>query len=323
MLGASRIQALAVAAELRIPDLLAERPRSSAEIASLTSVNQGALHRLLRFLAADNWVSILADGNFGMTAQLEPLTSDSPTGLRGYVLSTASRGWAIWSRLGDSVKTGKPAFDEIFGRSYFEEQRANAESLAQFDAALAPGAAESGEALARIVEPAECVVDLGCGSGALLLEILRAWPAARGVAFDGPEALSLARERFAREGLGQRVAMMSGDFFVEAPYGGDLYVLSLVLHDWDDEKCKLILRNCVAAMQPGARLAIIERVVDEDPRVEPQAAYADLGMLVMTGGRERTLAEFMELVESSGLQYDGVERLGTNRDCWAIMASRR
>ncbi|MEO8541604.1 MAG: methyltransferase [bacterium] len=322
MLGASRIQALYVFVRLGIPDLLVAGPGSSTLLASTTGVHPGALHRLLRFLAAEGFVALTEDGRFVLTAQGQPLTTRSKSGEAESVLSTATRGWEIWQQLTHSVETGQPAFDLVMGQSYFAEQRANADSLARFDAALAPGARETGKALARTLPPAACIADLGCGSGALLVELLSAWPDARGIAFDAGPVLEQARPRFAVPKLRGRIECQAGDFFESVPVGAGLYVLSLVLHDWDDELCLRLMRNCQAAMAPGARLAIVEQPVPDDPRLAPSSAHADLGMLVMTGGRERTLAEYRGLIEHSGLRFDGAKALKTRRQAMVIEASR-
>ena len=322
MLGLGRIQALYVAVKLGIPDLLADAPCSSTLLASTTGVHPGALHRLLRFLAAEGYVAFTEDGRFALTAQGEPLTTRSKSGMAEYVLGTATRGWEVWSHLVHSVETGQPAFDRVFGRGYFTEQRDNPESLERFDAALAPSAAETGKALSAVLQPSRCIVDLGCGSGEVLYALLRTWPAARGLAFDAPAVLELARLRAERAKVHERVEFVPGDFLARVPPGGDLYILSLVLHDWDNAECLRLLRNCHAAMAPGARLGIIEQLMPEDPRESPRVAYADLGMLAMTGGRERTLAEYRSLLERAGLRFDGVRALKTRREVALIEASR-
>ena len=322
MLNASRIQALHVAVRLCIPDLLINGPRSSTLLASTTGVHPGALHRLLRFLVADGYFAMTEDGRFALTPNSEALLSTAENGLRGYVLSTATRGWEVWGNLLHSIETGQPAFDRIFGEPYFAEQQRNRETLERFDAALAGGAGETGQALAGAMEPARCVADLGCGSGALLAAVLKAWPGALGIAFDAAEPLELAAKRLAGEKLSERVTLTPGNFLEAAPPGADLYVLSLILHDWDDAACLRILRCCQAAMAPGARLVIADAVLPEDPRTLPQASYADLAMLVMTGGRERTLAEFRSLLEQAGLRFERAVPLGGGRKHTAIEASR-
>lgn len=322
LLGASRIQALYVAVRLGLPDLLVDGPGSSTLLASSAGVHPGALHRLLRFLVAEGFFALTDDGRFALTPQAEPLTTRSGSGMREYVIGTATRGWDVWGSLLHSVETGQPAFERVFGQSYFAEQHANAESLSRFDSALAPAAAETGKALSRLLAPADCVADLGCGSGALLVELLLAWPTSRGVAFDSEVVLALARARFSRPKLAGRIQCVAGDFFELVPAGASLYVLSLVLHDWEDDKSLRVLRNCQSAMAPGARLAIVEQVLPDNPRDSPSAAYADLGMLVNTGGRERTLAEYRSMVERAGLRFDGARPLRPGRPLMVIEASR-
>ena len=322
LLGASRIQALYVAVRLGIPDLVADGPRSSTVLASTTGVHPDALHRLLRFLAVEGYFSLTDDGRFGPNANSEALRLSDEHGLRAAVLSTATRAWEVWGHLLHSVETGRPAFDLVFGASYFAEQAANPDALRAFTAALSPGATECGQALARQLAPAACVADLGCGSAALLVELLRAWPASRGMAVDSSQVLEAARNRLRDEELSARIAWLERDFFAGVPAGASLYLLSLVLHDWDDSRCALLLRNCHAAMAPGARLVIVDRVVPDDPRANPQAIHADLGMLVMTGGRERTMAEFQALLSHAGLRFERAFALATGRDVTAIEATR-
>jgi SAM-dependent methyltransferase len=285
-------------------------------------VHPGALHRLLRFLAADGFLELAEDGRFSLAAAAEPLLATSRAGLREALLSTATRGWEVWRQLGHSVETGRPAFETVFGRDYFAEQRANPEALARFDVALAAGAAELGRELARTLRPAQLVCDLGCGSAALLMELLQAWPNARGIAFDAPGPLALAEQRLSAAGMASRYEACAGDFFAAVPAGADLYILAQVLHDWDDPEALRILRNCQAAMRPGSRLVILEQPLPDNPRSAPRAAHADLAMLVMTGGRERTLQEYRQLLERAGLRFDGATPVATSRQATAIEASR-
>jgi len=322
MVSASRIQALYVAVRLGLPDLLTEGPRSSTLLASSTGVHPDALHRLMRFLVAEGYFRMDDDGRFALAPAAEPLTTRANNGMREYVLSTATRAWQVWGNLLHSIETGRPAFDLLHGESYFAEQQRNPESLARFDAVLAEGAAKTGAALAKVLPPEACVVDVGCGSGALLVELLQRWPAARGIAFDAAPVLRLAAARFVAAKVHERVECLPGDFFANVPAGGSLYALSLVLHDWDDDRALAILANCQAAMAPGSRLVIVERPVPDNPREAPSAAHADLAMLVMTGGRERTLAEYRRLLERAGLRFDGATPLPGSSGISAIMASR-
>ena len=311
LLAPSRLQAVYVAMKLGIPDMVKDGPRSSTLLASAAGVHPGALHRLMRFLASDGVFECTADGRFAATPLSMALVSDAPDGYRGALMSAATRGWSVWGDLLYSVETGRPAFDRLHGMSYFEEQARNPEALETFDAALAKGAADAGRALAKHIPAGSRVVDVGCGSGALLAEVLRLVPGSIGVAFDRADVLERAKRRL--DEFGERVAYVEGDFFKSVPEGGNYYALSLIIHDWDDAAALTILGNCQAAMAPGARLAVLECLLPDDILSQPLAAQADIGMLVMTGGRERTLAEYRTLLERAGLRFDGATPLKTLR----------
>jgi ubiquinone/menaquinone biosynthesis C-methylase UbiE len=155
-------------------------------------------------------------------------------------------------------------------------------------------------------------MDVGGGYGELLAQILAAYPTAQGVLFDMPHAISRARDHLAGRGLAERCEFLSGDFFASVPGGADLYVLKTVIHDWPDDRARDILRTCLRAMAPGARLLVIERLMPE--RLEPSAenrglARVDLHMLVALGAQERTLAQMLELLNSAGFRQ--VRRIGT------------
>ncbi len=319
LLAPSRVQALYVAVKLGIPEMVKDGPRSSTLLASTAGVHPGALHRLLRFLVSDGVFELTEDGRFGATPLSMALVAGAGSS-RDVLISTATRGWHVWGNLLYSVETGRPAFDRVHGMSYFEEQARNPVALEVFDAALAEGAADAGKALAKHVPAGAKVVDVGCGSGALLAEVLRCVRDSRGVAFDRSDVLERARTRL--EAFQDRVAFIEGDFFQSIPASGDLYVLSLVLHDWDDDAAAAILRACQASMAPGARLAVLECLMVDDVLSQPVAAQADIGMLVMTGGRERTLPEYRGLMERAGLRFDGATPLKTSRKLTLMLGTK-
>ena len=145
------------------------------------------------------------------------------------------------------------------------------------------------------------LVDVGGGSGVLLSAILRATPALRGVLMDRPAAIAAARERLATEGLSERAECVAGDFFATVPPGADGYLLSRVIHDWDDRDAVRILRRCRAAMPGTARLLLVESVLPERARDAPEAIRMDLHMMVLLGARERTEEEYRRLLAAAGL----------------------
>jgi SAM-dependent methyltransferase len=147
------------------------------------------------------------------------------------------------------------------------------------------------------------IVDVGGGYGELLAAVLKAYPKAQGVVFDLPHAIDGSQERAADAWLAERCEFVAGDFFESVPPGGDAYVLKSVLHNWTDERSAVILRNCRRAMARGAKILLVERLapVRMEASQEAQAlARADLNMLVGPGGRERTEAEFADLLGAAG-----------------------
>lgn len=316
LIAPARVQAVYVAVRLRIPDLLSHGPLSSTVLASTTGVHPGALHRLLRFLAAQGFFDPTEDGRFALAPLAEPLLRSAANEVREALLSTATREWELWAHLLESVETGRSACELVFGDGVLTGTRAKLQT------AFGPDAAAIGRALAALIEPAPCIAGLGCGDGALVIELLRAWPATRAIGVDAAPALEGTCIRREQAGLESRFELCAGDLQESAPAGASLYVLSLILRDRDDGQCMALLRNCQAAMAPGARMVIIEQPLPDDPRTAPRSAFADLEMLVMTGGRERTEAEYRNLLERAGLRVDAVRPLPAGDRAVAIEASR-
>ena len=213
-----------------------------------------------------------------------------------------------------TVRTGETAFDRVYGAPVFEYYAANPETEASAAARMLartlPAAREF--AASDVVRGARVVVDLGGGTGTLVAEVLRHHSAISGVLLERPGMLELAKQYLAEQGVADRCELVEGDFFSSVPAGGDVYVLKSVLHDWDDDRCVAILRNCRAAMDEAARLVIIELVLPE--RMTPSAqmlsaALLDLIMLAYAGGRERTEAEFTQLLEQASLRLAGTTAL--------------
>ena len=160
-------------------------------------------------------------------------------------------------------------------------------------------------AASDVLRGARTLVDVGGGTGTLVAEVLRHRPEIAGVLLERPGVLKLAQEYLSEQGVADRCELVEGDFFSSVPAGGDVYVLKSVLHDWDDDRCVDILRTCRAAMDEAARVVIVELILQE--RMTPSApmlsdALLDLIMLAYAGGRERTEAEFAQLLEQAGLR---------------------
>jgi len=149
------------------------------------------------------------------------------------------------------------------------------------------------------------IMDVGGGNGSLVLAVLGRYPELQGRIADLPYIEAQARGGIEAAGAAGRCAFSPCDFFREIPKGADLVVMKSVLHDWTDEECVRILKNCRAAIEPGGRLLIIEAPVPED--LGPEIILMmDLNMLVMTGGRERTVKEYEALFQAAGFRLSRV-----------------
>ncbi|WP_171064457.1 methyltransferase [Actinomadura soli] len=305
-------QMLHAAAELGLADALAGGPRTSAELAGETGAHAPSLHRLLRGLTGLGVVEQKERDLFALTAEGQRLRADAPDSIRSLIrLFCGPDVWRSWGGLTETLRTGEYAWERATGMTPFEffESPSNAELSATFNAAMsehtravAPGVIE-----AHDFGRHGTVADLGGGDGTLLAAILRAHPGLRGLLFDLPAGLTGASGALAD--VADRVEIVEGDFFTEVPGGADAHVLKSVIHDWDDAKAAAILRNCRAAMRPDARILLLEQVMPEIATPETQGVVRnDLNMLVCTGGRERTEAEFRELLEAAG--FAGVSLTG-------------
>jgi hypothetical protein len=298
--GAWLAQAIAVVAKLGVADLLSTGPRTPAELAAATGSEATAMYRVLRALAG---AGIFAedDGRFGLTPLAGPLRSDAADSIRAYAVMAGER-W-VWQSVGGlehSLRTGAPAFEQIFGASLFDYYAAHPDAARVGAEGLKSVGRGQDAAVVAAYDFAEAgtVVDVGGGQGGLLSAILAANPRARGVLFDLPHVAAMAQQHLESAGLASRSRAEAGDFFEKVPPGGDLYLLRKVIHDWDDESARRILRTCHAALADSARLLMVEMVLPAD-NAPAYAKLLDLLMLVYSGGRERTEQEYRDLLESA------------------------
>ena len=296
--GILAAQAIYVAAKLRIPDLLASGPKTTAELASDSSAHAPALERLLRALSSLAIFAPTADGRFRNTPLSEILRSDHPQSQRDGALFLPAR--FLWLPLGElyeSVRTGDPVFQRIFGQPFFEYLAEHPTDATVFNNAMTQGIAWTTPALLAAYDFSrfERLVDVGGGEGALLRDILAANPRLHGVLFDLPQVIASASEILAGDVAG-RCQIEGGNFFDSVPEGADAYLLKGVIHDWSDEDAARILRNTHRAIRPDGTLLLIEGIVDSATR---PVGLMELLMLVI-GGRERSEAEFRSLLHSAG-----------------------
>jgi hypothetical protein len=292
---------ICVAAELGIADLLADGPKHYAEIAKATRTDAHTLFRLLRALASAGVFAYVDGDLFALTPLAECLQSGVAGSLQPWAV-LSSRLYATWAHLDHSIATGDTAFDHVHGMSVWEYRANNPEEGRVFHDAMAANTTLVARSVADAYNFSQfgTLVDVGGGTGALIQAILAANPKLHGILFDVPAAVREAAASFARAGLTDRCQLLEGSFFESVPASGDAYILSRILHDWQDEQAIEILKTTRGAMT-GGTLLIVERVLDaQNPSID--ATYADIHMLVMTGGRERTVAEFQTLLAASNFE---------------------
>ncbi|MCC5794301.1 MAG: hypothetical protein JJT85_06130 [Chromatiales bacterium] len=315
LVGGYRVtQMVYVAAELQIADRVArEGPASAASLALACGVQPQALARLLRALAAVGVLEEQPDGRYRLTPAGELLRSDRPDSLRPWVMHYGQPWWwQAWGGMLQAVRSGVTAFEQVNGQPFFDYLRAHPDAMALFNAHMTAMSAPVAAAVAQVLEPgdARIVIDVAGGHGIVLREILRRHPALHGVLFDLPEVIAGVPPVAGGDPLAGRITCAAGNFFEAVPAGGDLYLLKDIVHDWDDARALEILANCRAAMQPNARLLLIECVIRPDDD-SPAARLLDISMLVLTGGRERTVEEYARLLGQAGLRLSGVSGTGT------------
>ena len=308
MLTASWIsQATYAAAKLGLVDLMARSAQSPGQLAEATGADANVLYRLLRALASVGLFAEDETGRFAPTPLGDCLRSDRPDSVQPLAIMMGEELYQAWGGFLHSVQTGRPAFDHVFEMSFFEYLQKTPHAGALFDACMATIHGAESEAVVAAYDFAPCrtVVDVGGGAGSLLTAILQAHPDLEGVLFDLPEVIQRAQKDMEEAGLRQRCKLVPGSFFASLPSGGDTYLLRHIIHDWDDEEAGRILENCRKVMPDAARLLIVESVIP--PGNEPFVGkILDLNMLVLSGGQERTLAQFEDLLQKAGFKLSKV-----------------
>lgn len=305
ILGKWISQPIYVAAQLGIADMLDEGPMPVEEIARQSKTHTDTLYRVLRALAG---VGIFEETQHRVF-QLTPMGACLKTGAMRPAALMVHSDWndRAWSHLLHSVRTGEAAFARAHGKPIADWLESNPAAGRVLSEANAMKAAHAHRAIVEAYDFAgiDMLIDVGGGYGALMAEILDAFPSMKGIVADLPSVVHGADKLLRDRGLESRCQTAACDFFREVPKGGDAYLLSHILHDWPDDRCRTILKNCRSAMTPGTKLLVVEMLVP--PGNEPSMAkLLDLEMLVITGGRERTLEEYRRLLEVSGFQVSNV-----------------
>ena len=295
-------QSLHVAARLGLADRLASGPMSADHLAAATGANADAIYRVMRALASLGVFAETTEHRFTLTPLAELLRQDHPYSMRGQVLFFGSHAYRAWGELLHTVMTGETAFDHVFGAHHFAYLAQHPDASAEFNASMTANSRRAASAVVAVYDfsSAHTVVDIGGGHGTLLAAVLRANPGLRGMLFDEEHVVAGATSLLEAAGVADRCERASGDFFQTAPANADLYMMRHILHDWDDERCIVILSACAQAMAPGGKVLAIESVIAPGNDPSP-AKFLDLQMLVMNGGRERTAEEYRRLYTAAGL----------------------
>ena len=296
-------QIIYVAAKLGIADLLKDGPQHIQALAQATGTHAPSLHRLMRALTGLGVFVEDEDGAYEATALGRCLVSGNPGALRARAILSGEGWYTAWGGLLHSVRTGEIAFNHILGMPYFDYLASNPETAVTFNEAMASSTEGVARAVAEVYDfsRASTIVDVGGGTGAFLAGILKVNPHAGGILFDRPNVVGGAHELLTSAGVADRCEVVAGDFFEMVPSGGDVYILSFIIHDWDDDRSVTILKKCRRAMADDARLLLIEQVVPPGNQASLSKLY-DLHMLVLHGGRERREDEFQALLSASDLQ---------------------
>ncbi|MGC5342080.1 methyltransferase [Streptomyces sp. DT171] len=312
-------QACYALTKLGVPDLLAEGPRPADELAAATGADVRAFRRLVRVLTAVGLLSEPGPGLVALTPTGRLLCGDTVRSSRPAALLFGEEVHRSFGGIMDSLRTGLPAFDALYGLPFYDYLADRPEVAAEFTAAM--GTAPVPPALDKVdLSGAATLVDVGGGEGNLLAKLLPRHPEMRGVLAELPEAVGPARERLAALGLADRIDLVEGSFFDPLPAGGDIYVLSRVLHNWDDERAGQILRRVREAMPDHGRLLVVERLeapVPEGAELSQQAVQErliDLLMLVMLQGWDRSETEYRGLLEDAGFDVRAVHSPRTRSD---------
>jgi len=307
ILGFALSQALYAVAKLGVADVMSlGEPTPVADVAAHVDADTDALYRVLRALAAEGLFREDAPGMFTLTPVGELLRDDVEGTLRYLSIMNAEQLYPVWAHVLETVREGTPAAARVWGKSHFDRLAEQPEEAATFSLAMQGAAAMRMAALLELDWTAtSTVVDVGGGTGGMLLRLLGRQPHLRGILFDLPHVGDEACAAIAAAGLDGRCEFVGGSFFETVPAGGDVYLLGQILHDWDDADATRILQTCRHAAADHSRLVAVEQIVPHGNDPHP-SKLLDLHMLVVLGGRQRTEEEFRRLLADGGFELTGI-----------------
>ncbi|WP_258396524.1 methyltransferase [Streptomyces sp. Amel2xB2] len=309
--GAGVAAALQAAVKLGVPEAVGDDPVEVSEIAARTDAVPGTLGRLLRALERQGVFEETSDGRYRHNALSRLLRDDSPYGLKHLVLWLgAPWTWQAWPRLDEAVRDGKAMVPEIFGKDFYSYLTQDApESARVFDKAMTAVSSLSSRQVSTAIDlrGVGSVADVAGGQGHLLRTLLARHPGVHGTLFDLEATVADAVPELCAGGeFGDRCSLVPGDCLNEVPVKADLYILKNIL-DWPDENSLRVLKNIGATADPGARILVIDSVMDAAPEEMRVTSVIDLFMLLNVGGQRHTRSEFEELFSRAGLDLTGTE----------------
>jgi len=300
-------QVVRAAVDLSLAEHLADRALNANEIAHRENSAPDTTFRLMRACVELGLLTADMKGRFHATSLLETLRKDAPGSLRGFALATTLPSqWLTWNEFTASVRTGRTQVAAALGSNFFDYLEKHPSEARDFSEGMSSTTTLWASEAAKAIDTTgiKLAVDIGGANGSLLHLVLENNPGLRGIVFDRPNIVDKAALETAKKGLTDRTEVMAGDFFESVPKA-DLYLLKMILHDWDDESCIKILKNCRKAMNTGGRIALIEMIVGEISDPGP-AALLDMNMLALVPGKERSLTEYEALLSAADLRRTSV-----------------
>ncbi|MBL0137191.1 MAG: methyltransferase [Bacteroidetes bacterium] len=306
------------AAKLNVADLLHKDAMSCEQLAESTRTNASSLYRMMRALASVGIFSENEKGEFANTTLSETLRSDLPGSMKAMAIAQLGDHYPAWGNLLYSLKTGNTAFEKVEGMNVWKYYETHPEEGLNFMKAMT---GSTNAAIQNVIpmydfSSAKTIVDIGGGNGVFLMAILDKAPQATGIVFDEEYVVDETIKTIEERGFSKKCSVSAGNFFEAVTEGADIYLMKHVLHDWNDEQSVQILRNCSEAMHSGSKMLVIEAVIPTGNTRHP-GKFMDINMMAMTGGKERTEAEYASIFEQSGLKLARV--IHTNSPTLSIL----
>lgn len=305
--GFRATQVVYVVAKLGLADHLSASPLNAAELATKTNADSRSLGRVLRLAALFGLVAEESDGRYRLAPLGEPLQSTIERSARPVAIQLGELHYGAWGALLHSATTGGSAFEHVYGKPLFDYLAEHPDAQTTFDAYMSANKDPFAAALAEKYDFSgfRVIVDVGAGNGSVSAAILNENPELEAIIFDQPQVVSAAKQLLGTAGLLDRCRLVPGDFLQSIPSGGDIYMLSNIVHDWDDPRAVRILSNCRTAMGADSPVILLEAVLPAHGQ-PTRAVLADVNMMAMLTGKERTQEEYRSLLRAAGLRLSKI-----------------